>query len=56
MLAVDFTLGPSIHKNTYHVSIVKNQLTHGIKDFFPEMKDELEASFRDLIPSTDGNG
>ena len=55
MLAVDFTLGPSIHKNTYHVGILKNQLTRGINTLFPEMKDELEASFKDLIPSTNGN-
>lgn len=55
MLAVDFTLGPSIHKNTYHVAILKNQLTRGINILFPEMKDELQSAFNDLVPSSDGN-
>ncbi|KAK7678985.1 hypothetical protein QCA50_017928 [Cerrena zonata] len=54
MLAVDFTLGPSIHKNTYHVAILKNQLTRGINILFPEMKDELQSAFNDLVPSLDG--
>lgn len=55
MLAVDFTLGPSIHNNTYHVAILKNQLTRGINTLFPEMRDELQAAFNDVIPVSNGN-
>ncbi|CAL1702938.1 unnamed protein product [Somion occarium] len=36
-LAVDFTLGPAIHQNTYHVPIVKNQLTRNISTLLPEV-------------------
>ncbi|KAI0072328.1 cytochrome P450 [Panus rudis PR-1116 ss-1] len=52
-IAVDFTLGPAIHQNTYHVGVIKNQLTRSIALLLPEIKDEVQAAFSDLIPPTD---
>ncbi|OBZ66897.1 Ent-kaurene oxidase [Grifola frondosa] len=55
ILQFQYTLGPSIHHNQYHVPIVRSQLTRNLAGLFPEIRDEIVASFMDAIPLT-GNG
>ncbi|OBZ73049.1 Ent-kaurene oxidase [Grifola frondosa] len=42
----------SIHDNTYHISVVRSQLTRNLAEIFPEVYDEIIASFADAIPLT----
>ncbi|OBZ73466.1 Ent-kaurene oxidase [Grifola frondosa] len=51
-LQIQYTLGPSIHHNAYHIPIVRSQLTRSITGLFPEVRDEIIASFADAIPLT----
>ena len=35
--------------NLYHVTIVRSQLTRNLAKVFPELNDEVEAAFEDLV-------
>ncbi|KZT08258.1 cytochrome P450 [Laetiporus sulphureus 93-53] len=52
-LAVDYTLGPNIQRNTYHVPIIRSQLTRNLASLFPDLRDEIVAAFEDEIPLKD---
>ncbi|TFK39713.1 cytochrome P450 [Crucibulum laeve] len=52
-LQVPYTLGAQISENDYHVPIVRNQLTRNLGAIFPELHDEIVASFQDVIPPSD---
>ncbi|KDQ49529.1 hypothetical protein JAAARDRAFT_165601 [Jaapia argillacea MUCL 33604] len=53
MLATEYTLGPNIHYDQYHVPIVQSQLTRNISKTFDAVRDEIGAAFTDAIPLTD---
>lgn len=53
-LAIEYTLGPAIHHNMYHVAIIRSQLTRNLGALFPDVHDEIIHSFADLIPPTNG--
>ncbi|THH31099.1 hypothetical protein EUX98_g3096 [Antrodiella citrinella] len=49
-LQVDYTLGPAIHHNGYHIPIIRTTLTRNLGALFPDVQDELSAAFNDIIP------
>ncbi len=51
---IEWTLGPAIAHNTYHIPLVRGQLTRNIGALFPEIRDEIVAAFGDAIPAGDG--
>ena len=51
---MDYTLGPSVHTNPYHIAIVRSNLTRALGGLFPELRDEIIHSFKSAIPETDG--
>ncbi|KZT64524.1 cytochrome P450 [Daedalea quercina L-15889] len=52
-LQVDYTLGPSVHSNPYHIPIVRSNLTRALGGLFPELREEIVDSFKTVIPETD---
>ncbi|OBZ73434.1 Ent-kaurene oxidase [Grifola frondosa] len=55
LVQTQYTLGPSIRDNPYHIPVVRSQLTRNLAEIFPEVHDEIIASFTDAIPLT-GDG
>ena len=54
LIAGKWTLGPSTFNNAYHLPIVRNQLTRSLTSRLEDITDEIECSFNDLIPPTEG--
>ncbi|EGO30935.1 hypothetical protein SERLADRAFT_444508 [Serpula lacrymans var. lacrymans S7.9] len=52
-LKVEFTLGPEIHHNPYHIPIIRSQLTRNLGDIFSDIHDEMVTSFDDIIQVKD---
>ncbi|EPS94649.1 hypothetical protein FOMPIDRAFT_1169461 [Fomitopsis schrenkii] len=52
-LQVNYTLGPAIMTNPYHIAIVRSNLTRALGGVFPELRDEIIHSFKAVIPETD---
>ncbi|KZS96405.1 cytochrome P450 [Sistotremastrum niveocremeum HHB9708] len=46
---VDWTLGPNVHKNDYHVPIVRSQFTRSLTAMYPEIHDEICSAISDQI-------
>jgi len=42
-------MGREIHTNPYHVTMIRSQLTRNIEALYPEIRDEIIASFRDVL-------
>lgn len=53
-LAIDWTLGPGIATNPYHIPIVRGQLTRNLGRLFSDLREEIQLSFEEIIPPTDG--
>ncbi|TCD68632.1 hypothetical protein EIP91_010287 [Steccherinum ochraceum] len=51
-LQVDYTLGPTIHSNGYHIPIIRTTLTRNLGALFPDVRDELASAFTEIIPPT----
>ncbi|KAI0065173.1 cytochrome P450, partial [Artomyces pyxidatus] len=49
-LQTDYTLGPELLVDPFHVPILQAQLTRALTTIFGDMYDELEAAFKDTIP------
>jgi hypothetical protein len=56
MIQTDYTLGPQIRLEPYHIPVVRTSLTRNIATRFAEIKDEITAAFGDYIPTTGANG
>ena len=52
---MEYTLGPEIHHNPYHIGIIRSQLTRNLGALFPDVREEIVASFNDIIPAKDGS-
>ncbi|KAH9929231.1 cytochrome P450 [Fomitopsis serialis] len=52
-LQVDYTLGPSVHLNPYHIPIVRSNLTRALGGLFPALRDEIDHSFKTAIPDAE---
>jgi hypothetical protein len=53
-LAIDWTLGPSIAIDPYHIPIVRNQLTRNLGNLFSGLRQEIVLAFDETIPPTEG--
>ncbi|KIJ46006.1 hypothetical protein M422DRAFT_59646 [Sphaerobolus stellatus SS14] len=49
-LAADYTLGPTIFTNKYHVSILRGKLTRSLGGLFSIMHEEIVEAFNDELP------
>jgi len=56
MIQTDYTLGPEIRLEPYHIPVVRTSLTRNIATRFAEVKDEITAAFGDYIPVTGSKG
>ncbi|KAG6908657.1 hypothetical protein DXG01_003751 [Tephrocybe rancida] len=45
------SLGPKTRRSHFHVPIIQNQLTRELNDSVYDIRDEVIASFRDIVPS-----
>ncbi|TDL22833.1 cytochrome P450 [Rickenella mellea] len=52
-LAMGYTMGQELIDNSYHVAIIRTQLTRNLSSVFPQVRNEIVHSFQDLIPLTD---
>lgn len=53
LLQMDHTINyPNLHQE-YHVDVVRGPLTRGFPSRFEEIKDEIMASFKDILPAKD---
>ncbi|TFK66280.1 hypothetical protein BDN72DRAFT_156184 [Pluteus cervinus] len=50
-LQVEFTLGKGIQDDPYHIHTVRTPLTRSLANRFPEVQDEIAASFIEHIPA-----
>ncbi|KAL5522639.1 hypothetical protein ACEPAG_8657 [Sanghuangporus baumii] len=48
-LAVKYTMGPLIHGNHYHISMVRSQLTRNLSVLYADIYDEVSQAFEDNI-------
>jgi len=56
LIQSDYTLGPEIRLEPYHVPVVRTSLTRNIAARFAEIEDEITASFGDYISVTGVKG
>jgi hypothetical protein len=52
MIQTDYTLGPQIRLEPYHIPVVRIPITRNIAPRFAEIMDEITAAVDDLIPLT----
>lgn len=52
-LSVEFTLGPSVLHNPYHIPIIRSTLTRNLGAVFPDVREELADAFNHEIPPGD---
>ncbi|KAF9468819.1 cytochrome P450 [Collybia nuda] len=52
VIQTDYTLGPEIHHDPWHVGTVRSPLTRNLGIRFSDIQDEIEVSFADLVPKT----
>jgi hypothetical protein len=53
-LQSDYTLGPQVKRDTYHIGVVRNPLTKNIDAIFPDLLDEIDCAVEDEIGSKTG--
>jgi hypothetical protein len=54
LLQTDYTLGPSIRENPYHILIIRLQLTQALPLLVSEVYDEVVMACNEFIPITEG--
>ena len=55
MLQAKYTLGKEIKENPYHIAIIQTTLTRNLARLFPDIADEMQISFRDILGVDLGN-
>lgn len=48
-----YTMGEDTVVNAYHIAMVRSDLTKNINNILPDMHDELEQCFPEIVPMTD---
>ena len=49
-----YTIGKEITQNDYHHPIIRTTLTRNLASLFPDIADEMQASFKDILGSSGG--
>ncbi|KAI9569394.1 cytochrome P450 [Boletus coccyginus] len=52
-IRLEDTLGPEVHSNPYHITVVRVHLTRNIEVLHPQIRDELVTSFTEVLDLTD---
>ncbi|KIJ66616.1 hypothetical protein HYDPIDRAFT_109704 [Hydnomerulius pinastri MD-312] len=52
-LKVEYTLGPEIHHNPYHIPIIRSQLTRNLGVLFTDIRDEIATAFDETLDLKD---
>ncbi|KAF7370033.1 hypothetical protein MSAN_00633300 [Mycena sanguinolenta] len=50
-LQLDFTMGPELSTNSFHIDVVRTKLTRNLGKCFPGIRDEVSCAFDELIAS-----
>ncbi|KAK7441541.1 hypothetical protein VKT23_016534 [Stygiomarasmius scandens] len=53
IVRADYTIGKSIHDNSYHLAIIQTTLTRNITARFAEVRDEIVTAFSENIPASE---
>ncbi|RDB20448.1 hypothetical protein Hypma_012416 [Hypsizygus marmoreus] len=53
LIQIDYTVGPEIHRDPYHVATVRTPLTRNLAARFDDVQDEIAEAFTDHIPPTE---
>ena len=54
-LQVEYIYHSNMTKDSYHLPLIRHKLTQNIDATMPGMVEEMEATFKDEFPQTDGN-
>ncbi|KAH7926831.1 cytochrome P450 [Leucogyrophana mollusca] len=52
-LKIEYTLGPEIERNPYHISIIRSQLTRNLAALYPDIRDEIVVAFDETLQLED---
>ncbi|KAG9310148.1 cytochrome P450 [Chiua virens] len=52
-IKTEYTLGPSIYHNPYHVEAVRSRLTRSLGTLYPEIRDEISVAFEEVLDLRD---
>lgn len=48
MIQADYTLGPQVKLDTYHIGVIRNfSFTQNLNAIFPELADEVDCAIKD---------
>ena len=53
-MQVEYTVGEEMKENPYHIKILRTRLKHALPLLVPEVYDEVDNAFNELIPRTGG--
>jgi hypothetical protein len=53
-MQLNYTIGPNVTKNPYHLPIIRSQLTQELPLLVPEVYDEVVMACNEFIPITKG--
>jgi hypothetical protein len=49
-MQLDYTIGPEVTSNPYHVNVVRAAVTRNIAAQFNDMREEMILTFEELLP------
>ncbi|KAF9244076.1 hypothetical protein BU15DRAFT_71647 [Melanogaster broomeanus] len=55
ILKLEYTLGRDNHHNSYHIQFMRSQLTRGLGNLYPAIRDEMVTAFEEVL-DLNGNG
>lgn len=55
-MQLDYTLGPEVTWNPYHIVVVRSAMTRNIAAQFDEMTNEMVNAFDDILPKEPSSG
>ncbi|KAG7090080.1 hypothetical protein E1B28_011697 [Marasmius oreades] len=53
LVHLKYTMSPVIHRNPYHLDVIRTTLTRNIGARFDDVRDEIQAAFSEYIPPQD---
>ncbi|KIK94711.1 hypothetical protein PAXRUDRAFT_429265 [Paxillus rubicundulus Ve08.2h10] len=48
-LNIEYMLGSDIHRNPYHIAIIRSQLTRNLGILYPDLRDEIVTAFEETL-------
>jgi len=50
---MNYTMGPEVLQNPYHVEILRSHLTRSLTSLYPEIRDEVSVAFDEVLDLRD---